>query len=189
MPKEFNFLREARLMCVIAARAKAAGIQGVVIPQPLMALTCRELLVMQRMPGHYLLSQAPAETLNMHHMGLSWRIITPVPSQARSASSMPRSCHCNTVMSQHSAAYMPAPPATPQQAADLWRPTMLTCRCTCVKTAAAAAGRKYKSKVAGCNRQFTEALRLHDAPVWPLPGRLLTHIPETALKQWCDLGS
>ena len=62
VPKEFDFLREARLMRVIAARAKAAGIRGIVIPQPLMLLTCRELLVMQRMPGHHLLSQLPAET-------------------------------------------------------------------------------------------------------------------------------
>ena len=51
MPKEFDFLREARLMQVIAARAKAAGLQGVTIPQPLLALSSKELLVMQRMPG------------------------------------------------------------------------------------------------------------------------------------------
>ncbi len=51
MPKEFDFLREARLMQVIAARAQAAGLRGVTIPQPLLALSSKELLVMQRMPG------------------------------------------------------------------------------------------------------------------------------------------
>ena len=51
VPKEFDFLREAKLMQVIAARAKAAGIQGVVIPKPLMALSSKGLLVMQRMEG------------------------------------------------------------------------------------------------------------------------------------------
>ncbi len=57
VPKEFDFLREARLMQVIAARAKAAGIQGVVIPKPLMALSSKGLLVMQRMEGRYSLQQ------------------------------------------------------------------------------------------------------------------------------------
>ena len=51
VPKEFDFLREARLMQVIAARARAAGLKGVTIPQPLLALSSKELLVMQRMPG------------------------------------------------------------------------------------------------------------------------------------------
>ena len=51
VPKEFDFLREARLMQVIAARAANAGLQGVTIPQPLLALSSKELLVMQRMPG------------------------------------------------------------------------------------------------------------------------------------------
>ena len=51
VPKEFDFLREAKLMQVIAARARAAGIQGVLIPEPLMALSSRGLLVMQRMEG------------------------------------------------------------------------------------------------------------------------------------------
>ena len=51
VPKEFDFLREAKLMQVIAARAKAAGLKGVTIPQPLLALSSKELLVMQRMPG------------------------------------------------------------------------------------------------------------------------------------------
>ena len=51
VPKEFDFLREARLMQVIAARAKAASLRGVTIPQPLLALSSKELLVMQRMPG------------------------------------------------------------------------------------------------------------------------------------------
>ena len=113
VPKEFDFLREARLMCVIAARAKAAGIRGVVIPQPLMVLTCRELLVMQRMPGHHLLSQIPAEPLNAcPHMGLSWRIIAQISSQTWGASSLPKPHHRNRGMSQHCASYMPAPLAT-----------------------------------------------------------------------------
>ena len=51
VPKEFDFLREARLMQVIADRAAAAGLRGVTIPQPLLALSSKELLVMQRMPG------------------------------------------------------------------------------------------------------------------------------------------
>ena len=51
VPKEFDFLREAKLMQVIAARAKAARLRGVIIPQPLLALSSKELLVMQRMPG------------------------------------------------------------------------------------------------------------------------------------------
>lgn len=38
-------------MQVVAARSAAAGIRGVVIPRPLMALSTRELLVMQHMPG------------------------------------------------------------------------------------------------------------------------------------------
>ena len=51
VPKEFDFLREAQLMRVIAARLKAAGIEGVIVPEPLMALSSQQLLVMQRMPG------------------------------------------------------------------------------------------------------------------------------------------
>ncbi|CAL5224036.1 g6658 [Coccomyxa viridis] len=51
VPKEFDFLREAKLMQVMAARAKAAGIHGVLIPEPLMALSSKGLLVMQRMEG------------------------------------------------------------------------------------------------------------------------------------------
>lgn len=51
VPKEFDFLREAKLMRVIAARVREAGLKGVVIPEPLLALTSPQLLVMQRMPG------------------------------------------------------------------------------------------------------------------------------------------
>ncbi len=51
VPKEFDFLREAKVMQVIAARAKAADIQGIVIPTPLMALSSKNLLVMERMAG------------------------------------------------------------------------------------------------------------------------------------------
>jgi predicted unusual protein kinase regulating ubiquinone biosynthesis (AarF/ABC1/UbiB family) len=51
VPKEFDFLREARLMRVIAARLRKSGLQGVVIPEPLLALSSQQLLVMQRMHG------------------------------------------------------------------------------------------------------------------------------------------
>ena len=64
VPKEFDFLREAGLMQVMAARAKAAGIRGVLIPKPLMALSSRGLLVMQRMEGSDRLqdTKLPAQT-------------------------------------------------------------------------------------------------------------------------------
>lgn len=51
VPKEFDFLREARLMRLIAARIKSARLPGVVVPEPLLALSSPQLLVMQRMPG------------------------------------------------------------------------------------------------------------------------------------------
>ena len=38
-------------MRVIAARLKSAGVPGVTVPEPLMALSSPQLLVMQRMPG------------------------------------------------------------------------------------------------------------------------------------------
>ena len=49
--QEFDFLREARLMRVIAARLAAAGVCGVVVPEPLLALSTPRMLVMQRMLG------------------------------------------------------------------------------------------------------------------------------------------
>ena len=48
---EFNFLREAHVMRAIAARLKGDGV-GIVIPEPLFALSSPHLLVMQRMSGH-----------------------------------------------------------------------------------------------------------------------------------------
>lgn len=51
VPKEFDFLREARLMRVIAGRLRHARLPGVIIPEPLMALSSPQLLVMQRMKG------------------------------------------------------------------------------------------------------------------------------------------
>ena len=51
MLQEFDFLREARLMRVIAARLAGAGVRGLVIPEPLLALSTPRMLVMQRMPG------------------------------------------------------------------------------------------------------------------------------------------
>lgn len=38
-------------MRVIASRVRGAGLKGVVIPEPLLALTSPQLLVMQRMHG------------------------------------------------------------------------------------------------------------------------------------------
>ena len=63
VPKEFDFLREAKLMQVIAVRAKAAGIRGILIPKPLMALSSRGLLVMERMEGSLSLEACCAATL------------------------------------------------------------------------------------------------------------------------------
>lgn len=51
VPKEFDFLREARLMRVIAGRLRHARLPGVIVPEPLMALSSPQLLVMQRMKG------------------------------------------------------------------------------------------------------------------------------------------
>ena len=50
-PQEFDFLREAQLMRVIAARLAAAGVRGVAVPEPLLALSTPRMLVMQHMPG------------------------------------------------------------------------------------------------------------------------------------------
>ncbi len=76
VPKEFDFLREARLMRVIAARLKAAGIEGVIVPEPLMALSSQQLLVMQRMPGecttrtlHFLRGKQDVEESMTSHFG------------------------------------------------------------------------------------------------------------------------
>lgn len=51
VPKEFDFLREARLMRVIAGRLRSARLPGVIVPEPLLALSSPQLLVMQRMQG------------------------------------------------------------------------------------------------------------------------------------------
>lgn len=73
VPKEFDFLREAKLMRVIASRVRGAGLKGVVIPEPLLALTSPQLLVMQRMHGQ-------PETLNME---LDATSVTPLKSRYR----------------------------------------------------------------------------------------------------------
>ena len=49
--KEFDFVREARLMKAIAARLAGDTDLRIRIPQPLMDLTTPGLLVMQRMEG------------------------------------------------------------------------------------------------------------------------------------------
>ncbi|BDA51611.1 Protein ACTIVITY OF BC1 COMPLEX KINASE 8, chloroplastic [Coccomyxa sp. Obi] len=51
VPKEFDFLREARLMRVIAGRLRHARLPGVIVPEPVLALSSPQLLVMQRMQG------------------------------------------------------------------------------------------------------------------------------------------
>lgn len=48
--KEFDFVREARLMHVIRVRLQESH-QGVCIPEPIFSLTTPDLLVMQQMPG------------------------------------------------------------------------------------------------------------------------------------------
>ena len=48
--KEFDFVREARLMGVIKQRL-AKECPDIVIPQPFFGLTTPDLLVMQYMPG------------------------------------------------------------------------------------------------------------------------------------------
>lgn len=47
--KEFDFVREARLMLVI--RGRLADLQCIQVPRPVLSLTTPELLVMQRMSG------------------------------------------------------------------------------------------------------------------------------------------
>ena len=47
--KEFDFVREARLM--LAIRKRLQDLQCILIPKPLLSLTTPELLVMQRMSG------------------------------------------------------------------------------------------------------------------------------------------
>ncbi|CAL8465766.1 g5302 [Coccomyxa elongata] len=51
VPKEFDFLREARLMRVISGRLRHAQLPGMIVPEPLLALSSPQLLVMQRMQG------------------------------------------------------------------------------------------------------------------------------------------
>ena len=48
--KEFDFLREARLMKAVADRLQPDNL-AIRIPQPLMQLTTPDLLVMERMTG------------------------------------------------------------------------------------------------------------------------------------------
>jgi predicted unusual protein kinase regulating ubiquinone biosynthesis (AarF/ABC1/UbiB family) len=50
-PQEFDFMREARLTRIIAARLAGAGVRGVAVPEPLLALSTPRMLVMQRMAG------------------------------------------------------------------------------------------------------------------------------------------
>ena len=51
MPREFDFVREARLMKALGERLRAAGHARILVPQPVSALTSQRLLVMQRMHG------------------------------------------------------------------------------------------------------------------------------------------
>ncbi|CAL8465797.1 g5333 [Coccomyxa elongata] len=60
--KEFDFLREARLMRVTANRLCHARMPGVIVPEPLMALSSPQLLIMQRMEGRQL-GQPDAESI------------------------------------------------------------------------------------------------------------------------------
>lgn len=51
--KEFDFVREARLMLVIRQRLKESE-KDICIPMPVMSMTTQDLLVMQYMPGRTL---------------------------------------------------------------------------------------------------------------------------------------
>ena len=51
MPREFDFVREARLMKALGERLRAAGHTRILVPEPVSALTSQRLLVMQRMQG------------------------------------------------------------------------------------------------------------------------------------------
>ena len=54
VPKEFDFVREARLQSAVGARLQAGQVAGVCVPKPLLALTTPQVLVMQRMHGRAL---------------------------------------------------------------------------------------------------------------------------------------
>lgn len=52
VPKEFDFIREARLQSALRARLGAAGFADrIVVPRPLLAACSRTLLVMERLDG------------------------------------------------------------------------------------------------------------------------------------------
>jgi aarF domain-containing kinase len=51
VPKEFDFLREARLQAVMGGRLAADGHGHIVVPRPCAGLTTRRLLVMERLDG------------------------------------------------------------------------------------------------------------------------------------------
>ena len=51
VPREFDFVREARLMKALGERLRAAGHARILVPEPVSALTSQRLLVMQRMHG------------------------------------------------------------------------------------------------------------------------------------------
>ena len=51
VPREFDFVREARLMKALGERLRAAGHACILVPEPVSALTSQRLLVMQRMQG------------------------------------------------------------------------------------------------------------------------------------------
>lgn len=51
VPKEFDFVREARLQTVMGGRLAADGHAHIVVPRPCAALTTRRLLVMERLDG------------------------------------------------------------------------------------------------------------------------------------------
>jgi hypothetical protein len=51
VPKEFDFVREARLQRVMGGRLAADGHPHIIVPRPCAALTTRRLLVMERLDG------------------------------------------------------------------------------------------------------------------------------------------